>query len=48
MTTEKNQDKQGCGCPCCGGGKGLSGKAWLIVAVIVLLVVVLAVWSNAA
>ena len=49
-TVSKNETPQesSCGCGCCGGGKGLSGKAWLILTLIVLLVIALAVWSQAA
>jgi len=48
MSEPNEKSKQeSCGCGCC-GGKGMSGKAWLIVAIILLLVVALALWSNAA
>lgn len=48
MSEPSDKTKQNCDvCGCC-RGHAMSGKAWLIVAGVVLLVITLAVWSNAA
>jgi len=49
MSEENDQHKhESCGCGCgCGGSGGISGKAWLIMAIIITLLLGFAIWSQA-